>query len=136
MLILCGRSRRITPFFLAALLVPVMSAVQPSGLLAAQLPQPPALKWVKGKITQILVQPRENFYTFMLRDTNGATTLVRLCDPYTGKATPVKADDPAYDLLRESFFRGREVQAGVRDFGEDPQSGTKKICLDRVSLSR
>ena len=89
MLILSGRSRRIAPFFLAALLVPVMSAVQPSGLLA----QPP-LKWVKGKITQILVQPRESFYTFMLRDTNGAATLVRLCDPSTGKAAPVKADDP------------------------------------------
>ena len=110
-----------------------MSAVQPSGLLA-QPPQTPALKWVKGKITQILVQPRESFYTFLLRDTNGAATLVRLCDPYTGKAAPVKADDPAYDLLRESFFRGRQVQAGVRDFGEDPQSGSRKICLDRVSL--
>jgi len=79
MLILSGRSRRIAPFFLAALLVLALSAVQPSGLLAQ--PQPPALKWVKGKITQILVQPRESFYTFMLRDTNGATTLVRLCDP-------------------------------------------------------
>jgi hypothetical protein len=135
MLILSGQSRRIAPFFLTALLVPVMSAVQPFGLLA-QPPQPPALKWVKGKITQILVQPRESFYTFLLRDTNGTATLVRLCDPYTGKATPVKADDPAYDLLRESFFRGRQVQAGVRDFGEDPQSGTRKICLDRVSLSK
>ena len=130
MLILSGRSRRIAPFCLAALLA---SAVQPSGLLA-QPPQTPALKWVKGKIAQILVQPRESFYTFLLRDTNGTAALVRLCDPYTGKATPVKADDPAYDLLRESFFRGRQVQAGVRDFGEDPQSGTRKFCLDRVSL--
>jgi hypothetical protein len=134
MLILSGRSRRIAPF-LAALLVPAMSAVQPSGLLA-QPPQPPALKWVKGKIAQILVQPGESFYTFLLRDTNGTATLVRLCDPSTGKATPVKADDPAYDLLRESFFRGWQVQAGVRDFGQDPQSGSRKVCLDRVSLSR
>lgn len=135
MLSLSGRARRIAPFFLAVLLVPAMAAVHPSGLLALP-PQAPALKWVQGKITQILVQPKENFYTFMLRDTNGVTALIRLCDPYTGEATPVKADDPAYDLLRESFFRGRQVQAGVRDFGQDPQSGTQKMCVDRVSLIR
>jgi hypothetical protein len=135
MLSLFRRSRRIGPFFLTALLVPAMAAVHPPGLLA-EPSGTPALKWVKGKITQILVQPKENFYTFMLRDTNGTTTLIRLCDPYTGEAMPVKADDPAYDLLRESFFRGRQVQAGVRDFGQDPQSGSPKTCVDRVSLSK
>lgn len=55
-----------------------------------------------------------------------------VCHP----VAPVKADDPAYDLLRESFFRGRQVLAGVRDFGQDPQSGSRKMCVDRVSLTR
>lgn len=52
----------------------------------------------------------------------------------TFQTSEVKEDDPLYDLLRESFFRGRKVEAGVRDFGHDAQSGSPKICVDRVSL--
>ena len=122
-----GRSGRI------ALLVAVM-AVLCSPMLRAQPHGEPPLKWVQGRITQILAQPRESYYVFNLKQASGATTLLRLCDPHTGTSSAVKADDPLYDLLRESFFRGQKVEAGVRDFGHDAQSGSPKICVDRVSL--
>jgi hypothetical protein len=94
----------------------------------------PAFKWVSGKITQMLVQPKENYYTFFVRDDEGGMTLVRLCDPNTGAAAPVTTVDPTYDLLRESFFRGSPVEVGFRAFGYDSQSGTPRNCVDRVSL--
>ena len=128
-----GRSSRIARFFIAVPLMVAMIAVRPPAL-RAQPRGEPALKWVQGRITQILVQPKESYYVFNLKQANGAATLLRLCDPHTGGASVVKADDPLYDLLRESFFRGQKVEAGVRDFGHDPQSGSPKICVDRVSL--
>jgi hypothetical protein len=113
-----------------ALLAAALAAILSVELLA----EPPALKWVRGTITGMFVQPKVNYYTFTLRHTNGTTTLVQLCDPDTGAVAPVKADDPLYDVLRESFFRGGKMQVGVRDFGHDQQSGGEKICADRVSL--
>jgi hypothetical protein len=127
-------NRRSVAILVCALCVPLL---RPSAAAAGTPPaEAPALKWVRGTLTQMLVQPKENYYVFTLRDTDGTTTLIRLCDPATGAVSPVKADDPLYDVLRESFFRGRKVQAGVRDFGHDPQSGSPKICVDRVSLYR
>lgn len=117
-----------------ALLVAAVISISPA--LRAQPAKELPLKWVQGRITQILVQPRESYYVFNLRQTNGKATLLRLCDPHTGAVSSVEADNLLYDLLRESFFRGQKVEAGVRDFGHDPQSGSPKICVDRVSLSK
>src|SRR3954451_948056 len=78
--------------------------MQPFQLLAES---GPPLKWVSGKIIQMLVQQKENYYTFFVRDDEEGMTLIRLCDPSTGAAAPVSAADPVYDLLRESFFRDR-----------------------------
>lgn len=118
---------KVTLFFVSVLLI------QPFQLLAQRGNTPP-LKWVMGKITQMLVQPKENYYTFFVRDANGAMILIRLCDPYTSAAGPVTTSDPAYDLLRESYFRGSSVEVGFREFGYDSQSGTPRNCVDRVSL--
>jgi hypothetical protein len=118
---------KVALFFVSVLII------QPFQLLAQSGNTPP-LKWVSGKITQMLVQPKENYYTFFVRDAEGAMTLIRLCDPYTAAAAPVTAADPAYDLLRESFFRGRPVEVGFRAFGYDSQSGAPRNCIDRVSL--
>jgi hypothetical protein len=115
------------------LLVAAIIAAHPPALRAQPAGEPP-LKWVQGRITQILVQPRESYYVFNLRQANGTGTLLRLCDPHTGAVSAVEANNLLYDLLRESFFRGQKVQAGVRDFGHDRQSGSPKICVDRVSL--
>jgi hypothetical protein len=71
-----------------------------------------------------------------LNDPKWIASPLSLCDPYTGALAQVMTDNPLYDLLRESFFRGQKVQVGVRDFGQNPQSGSPKICVDRVSLLR
>ena len=95
-------------------------------------PTPPPLKWVKGNISQILSQPKEAFHVVAIYD--GATTLVRFCDPYDGTPLELMTSSITYDLLRNSFFAGRSVDVGYRDHGFDPKSGSQKLCIDRISV--
>jgi hypothetical protein len=119
---------KVTLLFAAVLIV------QPLQLLAQKKDTPP-LKWAGGTITQMLVQPKESYYTFFVRDAEGAMTLVRLCDPETSAAGPVTASDPLFDVLRGAFFRGDPIEVGYRPFGYDSQSGSPRNCVDRVSLT-
>lgn len=103
------------------------------------VPQPltavPPLKWISGKIHQILLQDKEQYYVFVLVD-GQITYQARFGDPYTGKSFQLTADNPMYAMLQEAYFYDQKVQLGVRSFGNDPQSGTEKIVIDRVSLYR
>src|SRR5436305_5094641 len=106
-----------------------LSAFEPVSLLAI-----PPLQWIDGRVRQILVQPKENYYSFSMLSDDGTTTFVRLCDPYTGAPAPVTASSPDYDLLKEAYLRDLRIEVGVRNFGYDPQAGVQRNCVDRVSL--
>ena len=95
----------------------------------------PPLKWAKGTVQQVLVQPGEQFYVFTVRDTAG-TVILRIADPHTGAPVTANAASPIYDLMKEAYFRKLMVEVGYRDFGNDPQAGTKKLVIDRVSLNQ
>ena len=96
----------------------------------------PPLKWVVGKVSQILVQPGENFYVFLVKPDNGSGMILRIADAHTGSPiSSVTADNLVYDLMKEAYFRKINVQVGYRDFGPDPQAGINKLCIDRVSLT-
>lgn len=62
--------------------------------------------------------------------------IVRFCDPATGADYAVAASNLHFDLLKTAFLQDKAVQVGVNDFGKDPQSGTVKLCIDRVLLTR
>lgn len=93
----------------------------------------PNLTWVSGKIQQILLQNKERFFVVTVND-GTRTVSTRFGDPYTGRSETLSADNPMYALLQEAYFRKENVELGVRDFGFDPQSGTEKIIIDRVSV--
>ena len=95
----------------------------------------PPLKWARGTVQQILVQPGEQFYVFTVRDAAG-TVILRIADPHTGAPVTANATNPIYDLMKEAYFRKLMVEVGYRDFGNDPQAGTKKLVIDRVSLNQ
>jgi len=96
----------------------------------------PPLKWVIGKVHQILVQPKEKFYVFAIQPDNGSGVILRIADAHTGSPiSSVTADNLVYDLMKEAYFRKINVQVGYRDFGPDPQAGINKLCIDRVSLT-
>lgn len=97
----------------------------------------PPLAWATGTVHQVLVQPGERFYVFALREANGTTVFLRIADAHTGAPLAgVTADNLVYDLMKEAYFRQLTVEIGYRDFGPDPQSGTNKLCIDRVSLTQ
>ena len=115
-----------------------MSAVitNVAAALAVKLAAPPNLQWATGTLTQILVQPAENFYLFAVRDAN-QTFFLRIGDSHTGAPiTGVTADNPVFDLLKEAYLRKLTVEVGYRDFGLDAQSGIHNLCIDRVSLNQ
>ena len=95
----------------------------------------PPLKWAKGTVQQVLVQPGEQFYVFTVRDAAG-TAILRIADPHTGAPVTANAANPIYDLMKEAYFRKLMVEVGYRDFGNDPQAGAKKLVIDRVSLNQ
>ncbi|HEV2423295.1 MAG TPA: hypothetical protein VGZ29_00555 [Terriglobia bacterium] len=96
----------------------------------------PNLVWATGTVSQILVQPGEQFYIFALR-TSTSTILLRIANPHTGAPLPgVTSDNPIFDLMKEVYLRKLNVEVGYRDFGPDPQSGINKLCIDRVSLTQ
>lgn len=99
------------------------------------LPQPP-LVWVSGTINQILVQPGEQFYVFMVTPVTGSAVNLRIADAHTGASmSSVDAGNLVYDLMKEAYLRKLDVQVGYRDFGYDPQSGINNLVIDRVSLT-
>jgi hypothetical protein len=95
----------------------------------------PQLEWLNGKISEILIQDKEQFYVITIYDGSKNHSL-RFGDPHTGDPIQITADNPAYALLLEAFFRDHPLQVGVRDFGYDPQSGIEKIVIDRISVTR
>jgi len=95
----------------------------------------PNLTWATGTVSQILVQPGENFYIFALK-TSTNTILLRLANSNTG--TPlsgVTSTNPIFDLMKEAYLRKSNIDVGYRDFGPDPTSGINNLCIDRVSLT-
>lgn len=102
------------------------------------IPQPaaiPNLKWIGGRITQILLQDKEHFYVVGVHD-GQQTFFARFGDPYTGKSSALSADNSTYSLIEKAFFENQSIALGVRDFGFDPQAGIERIIIDRVSVSR
>lgn len=101
-------------------------------LTSAQLPN---LTWATGTVSQILVQPGENFYIFALK-TSTNTILLRLANPNTGAPlNNVTSVNPIFDLMKEAYLRKSNIDVGYRDFGPDPQSGINNLSIDRVSLT-
>src|SRR4051794_38929341 len=114
--------------------MPTMTA--PITLEKLLIPQPatiPSLKWVNGKIHQILLQDKEQFYVLGIDD-GKSTQIVRFGDPYTGKSDKLSADNPMYSLMEKAFLQNLTVEIAVRDFGFDPQAGIERIIIDRVSI--
>ena len=101
-------------------------------LLVQAAPLPP-LAWAKGTVHQILVQPGENFFVFSLKGATD-TLILRIADPHSGHPIAVTSDNPAFDLMKEAYFRNLTIEVGYRDFGSDPQAGIRNLCIDRVSL--
>lgn len=86
-------------------------------------------EWVNGKVTSFTAQLP--MYTVAVVNNKG----VRFCDPASGKDHAVNASNLHYDLLKASFLNNKNVQVGVQNFGNDPQSGSVKLCIDRVLLT-
>ena len=97
----------------------------------------PNLVWATGIVSEILVQPGEQFYLFAIKQANGATVFLRIADAHTGAPIgSVTTGNLVYDLLKEAYFRKLNVQVAYRDFGPDPQAGINNLCIDRVSLTQ
>jgi len=86
-------------------------------------------EWVTGTVTSFTAQ----FPTFTVAIVGNK--VVRFCNPQTGSDYPVNATDVQYDLLKAAFLNNKKVQVGVQNFGNDAQSGTIKLCIDRVILT-
>lgn len=86
-------------------------------------------EWVNGKVTSFTAQLP--MYTVAIVDNKG----VRFCHPTNGKDYAVNASNLHYDLLKAAFLNNKNVQVGVQNFGNDPQSGSVKLCIDRVILT-
>lgn len=107
--------------FLAFFLVTV------SGLQAA-----PPFSWVNGTVATFTFQ-QGNFNVVGIKTAKG-TEFVRFCDSATGVDLSLTTANVQYDLLKTAYDKGKKVQVGITDFGNDPQSGMKKLCIDRVIL--
>ena len=95
----------------------------------------PPLTWISGTVSEILVQPGEQFYVFAVKPANGSGVFLRIADAHTGATiSSVTTYNLVYDLMKEAYFRKLNVQVAYRDFGPDPQSGINKLCIDRVIL--
>ncbi|HET7832410.1 MAG TPA: hypothetical protein VFK88_05545 [Gallionella sp.] len=85
-------------------------------------------EWVNGKVTSFTAQLP--MYTVAVVDNK----IVRFCHPTNGKDYPVNTGNLHYDMLEAAFLNNKNVEVGVQNFGNDPQSGTVKLCIDRVIL--
>ncbi len=86
-------------------------------------------EWVNGKVTSFTAQLP--MYTVAVVDNK----IVRFCNPATGKDYAVNASNLQYDMLEAAFLSNKNVQVGVQNFGNDPQSGSVKLCIDRVIVT-
>lgn len=111
-----------------------MITIAPEKRAAPQRGTTPTLKWVNGKIRQILLQDKERFYIVTVVD-GDKTYTARFGDPYTGKSDALSADNPMYSLIEKAFFHNQDVSLGIRDFGFDTQAGIEKLIIDRVSIA-
>jgi hypothetical protein len=87
-------------------------------------------QWVNGAVTSITAQLPA--YTVAIV----ANKPVRFCHPSSGVDFAVTASDLHYDMLSKALIHGKSVEVGVQNFGPDPQSGTTKLCIDRVILKQ
>jgi len=90
----------------------------------------PAPEFVNGKVTSFTAQLP--MYTVAIVNNKS----VRFCDPKTGSDYAVNAGNLHYDMLKAAFLNNKSVQVGVHNFGNDPQAGSIKLCIDRVILSQ
>ena len=58
---------------------------------------------------------------------------VRFCDSTNGADINLTAANVLYDLLKTDYMKGVSVSVGVYDFGNDPQAGIEKRCIDGVA---
>ena len=86
-------------------------------------------EWVNGRVTSFTAQLP--MFTVAIINSKG----VRFCEPTSGADYAVTADNIHYDMLKASFINKKKVQVGVQNFGNDPQSGSVKLCIDRVLLT-
>ncbi len=93
----------------------------------------PQFKWANGSVSTFTFQSG-NFNVVGIKSATD-TKFVRFCDPTAGRDIALTANQVQYDLLKTAYMKGRSVQVGVYDFGKDPQSGSEKLCIDRVILN-
>lgn len=106
------------------------SGAPPSTVEAAAAPQ---FKWVNGKVSGFTFQVPK-FNVVGIKETATTAEFVRFCNPSTGADLDLTSTNVQYDLLKIAFSTGKSVQVGVYDFGPDPASGIRKLCIDRVIL--
>jgi hypothetical protein len=87
-------------------------------------------QWVNGGVSSITAQ----LPAYTVAIVGGKA--VRFCSPTTGADFPVSPSNLHYDMLRSALLFGKAVEVGVHNFGLDPQSGTIKLCIDRVILKQ
>jgi len=85
--------------------------------------------WVNGKVTSFTAQ----LPMFTVAMVNNKA--VRFCDPASGADYAVNSTNVQFDMLLKAFLHNKNVQVGVHDFGQDPQAGIVKLCIDRVILT-
>jgi hypothetical protein len=105
-------------------------AIGMSSVLVATSTSAATFEWVNGDVTGITAQ-LPSFTVFVVDKKT-----VRFCSPINGIDYKVSAVDLHYDLLKTALANGKPVQVGVQNYGNDPQSGDVKRCIDRVILSR
>jgi len=93
----------------------------------------PQFKWANGSVSTFTFQSG-NYNVVGIKSATD-TKFVRFCDPVTGRDIALTANQVQYDLLKTAYMKGRSVQVGVYDFGKDPQSGSEKLCIDRVIIN-
>jgi hypothetical protein len=108
----------------------LLAATSLVSILAAAPVAAATFEWVTGSVTSVTAQLPE-FTVFVV-----GNKTVRFCNPGSGADFPVTADNMHYDLLKTALENGRTVQVGVQNYGNDPQSGDIKRCVDRVILTR
>jgi hypothetical protein len=109
----------------------LLAAAGMFSIFAAASPAAAAtFEWINGQVASVTAQLPA--FTVFAVDSKS----VRFCNPQTGKDYPVNADDIRYNLLKTALDSGKSVEVGVQNFGNDPQSGDVKRCIDRVIMRR
>ena len=95
--------------------------------------QAASLSWVAGTVDGFTSQQGRGInVTLVGIKTTQGKKYVRFCDSTNGADISLTANNVLYDLLKTAYMKGVSVQVGVYDFGNDPQWGIEKLCIDRV----